>query len=103
MTISVREHPRACRGVRRARAAAGLAGFLIAALMAHRAHLPAFDVLVRALVAGVVAHVVGWRLAVAYWRAAILAELEAARRKRRAVRDDAERVLREAAAAMPQQ
>ena len=102
MTISVREHPRAQRGVRRTRAAAGLAGFLVAALLAHRAGLPSFDVLVRALIFGIVAHVVGWRLAVAYWRAAVLAELEAAHRKRTAVRENAERVLREAAAATPQ-
>ncbi len=102
MTISITGHPRAQRGVRRARAAAGLAGFLVAALMAHRASLPTFDVLVRALAAGIIAHVVAWRLAVAYWRAAILAELETARRKRHAVREDAERVLRQAAATMPQ-
>ena len=95
--MSIGAHPRAKRGVRRARSAAGLAAFIIAALVAHRANLPAFDVLIRALVAGVVAHVVAWRLAVAYWKAVIVAELEAVHRKRRAVRDNAERVLREAA------
>jgi hypothetical protein len=77
--IGISAHARAARGVRRARARAGLAGFVIAAWIAHGAGLPAFDVLLRALLTGIGAHIVGWLFAIAYWRAAILAELETAR------------------------
>ncbi len=85
VVIGIAAHPRAARGVRRARAYAGLGGFLLGAYLAHGAGLPAFDVLLRALLAGIGAHVAGWLLAIAYWRAAILAELEAARAHRDAL------------------
>lgn len=101
MNLTVAEHPRAVRGIRRARAAGGLAGFLLAAWAAHGAGLPAFDVLLRGLVAGVIAHGLAWAGAVAYWRAAIVAELEAVRRRRLSAREAADRVLRDAAAATP--
>jgi hypothetical protein len=96
-TIAVSQHPRAVRGVRRTRAAAGLAGFLVGAWLAHGAGLPAFDVLLRALLAGIGTHVAGWFFAVAYWRTAILAELEAARRRRDAAHEAADRLLRDTA------
>lgn len=100
MTIRIPDHPRAAAGVRRARGLGGLVGFLLGGWLAHRAGLPDFDVLLRALGAGIGVHCLAWLLAVAYWRAAIQAELETARaRREEAVREAADRVLREAAAA----
>jgi hypothetical protein len=95
--ITLAEHPRAVRGVRRVRALAGLAGFLVAALLAHRTGLPATDVLTRALVTGVVAHVIGWFFALVYWRAVVHAELEVVRRRRLEARRRADDVLRDTA------
>jgi hypothetical protein len=99
VTITVAEHPRAVVSVRRARALAGLAGFLLGALLAHKAALPTFDMLLRALMSGVAAHMVGWMFAIAYWRAVIQAELEVARQRRAQAREEADRVLRETAEA----
>jgi hypothetical protein len=97
--ITIAEHPRAVRGVRRVRAIAGLAGFLVAALLAHKAALPAADVLSRALIAGIGAHVAGWFFALVYWRAAIHAELEVVRRHHLQARQKADDVLRDTAQA----
>ena len=98
--LRIADHPRAAAGVRRMRGGAGLAGFVLGALLAHRAGLPGFDVLARALVCGIAAHCVGWVFAVTYWRGAMLAELEAVRaRRERAMAERADRVLRDAAAA----
>jgi type VI protein secretion system component VasK len=95
--IAVSEHPRAVRSVRRTRAAAGLAGFVVAALLAFRGGLPPTDVLTRALLTGVCLHVIGWVFALAYWRAAIRAELEVIRRRRESARSRADALLRETA------
>jgi hypothetical protein len=97
--IRIADHPRAARSIARTRATAGVVGFLIGAWLAHGAGLPSFDVLLRALVTGIGAHCVGWLAALVYWRAAIMAELEAARvRREAALAEAADRVMREAAA-----
>jgi hypothetical protein len=97
--LRIAEHPCARAGVRRARGLGGLAGFLIGAWLAHRVALPVTDVLARGLLTGIGCHVAAWLLAIAYWRAAILAELETARRSREAALEDAaDRVMRETAA-----
>jgi hypothetical protein len=82
VTIRVSDHPRAARSVARTRAMAGIAGFAFAAYLAHSAALPAFDVVLRALIAGLVLHAVAWAVSVTYWRGAILGEIEAVRLRR---------------------
>ncbi len=78
------EHPRARAGIRRAKGAAGLAAFLLVGLLALRSGLPEGDVVVRALLAGIVAYFIGWAVAVTVWRQIALAELETARKRREA-------------------
>jgi hypothetical protein len=84
LEMRLSEHPRARAGIRRAKGAAGLGAFLLVALLALRANLPAPDAAGRALIAGVIAYFVGWRVAVTVWKQIALAELEAARRRREA-------------------
>ena len=79
LAIRVGAHPRARRSIRRIRAQAGIAGFLIALLLAHQAGVPAFETLLRALAGGMVAHFATWAFAIALWRRLIVVELEAAR------------------------
>ena len=76
MKITLKEHPRARRGIRRTRGAAGLAGFMVAAYLSHKAGLTTADLLARALLMGLAGHVAGWALAVTYWRGAVLAEIK---------------------------
>jgi hypothetical protein len=100
MTIRIADHPRAVRSIARIRSLAGLIGFVIGAYLAHGAGLPAFDVVLRALLTGVGLHCVGWLAALAYWKAAIYAELEAARaRREQELAEAADRVMRMAAEA----
>ena len=76
------EHPRAKAGIRRAKGAAGLGAFLLVGLLSLRAGLPTPDAAIRALLGGVVAYFLAWRIAVTVWRQIALAELEGARRRR---------------------
>jgi hypothetical protein len=78
MKITLKEHPRAKRSIRRTRGAGGLAGFVISAYLSHKAGLTAADLLARALLMGLAGHVAGWALAVTYWRGAALAEVRQA-------------------------
>ena len=79
LAIRVGAHPRARRSIRRVRAQAGIAGFVVTLLIAHQAGVPAFETLLRALAGGVVAHFVTWAFAIALWKKLIVAELEAVR------------------------
>ncbi len=79
--VRVSDHPRARAAIRRARGWAGIAGFSIVLVLALRAGLPAFDATLRALVAGIAAHLAGWMCAIALWRRLVLAELELHRRR----------------------
>ena len=79
LAIRVGAHPRARRSIRRVRAQAGMAGFVVTLLLAQQAGVPAFETLLRALAGGVVAHFVTWAFAIALWRRLIVVELEAAR------------------------
>ncbi|HEY1778793.1 MAG TPA: hypothetical protein VGL69_20920 [Solirubrobacteraceae bacterium] len=72
---SVANHPRARASVRRIKGIGGLAGFGIAAFLAHSAGLPATSVLVRALLVGIGGYLIAWGCAVAVWRQIVLAEL----------------------------
>ena len=83
---SVANHPRAGAEVARAKAAGGLGGFALAALLSWRAHVPISDVLLRGLVAGLLAYVAAWAAAVAVWRHLVVAELRAVRARTAAER-----------------
>ena len=82
VVITIGAHPRARRSVRRARALGGLIGFLVTLVLSLRAGVPAWDATARALMAGVVVHMVAWRVSVAVWRQLMLAELEQVREHR---------------------
>lgn len=79
LEVRLCDHPRATRQIEVARSVAALGAFALAALLSHRAGLPAFDAGVRALVAGVVGYVAVWALGIAIWRHLAVAELETAR------------------------
>jgi hypothetical protein len=79
---SVANHPRAAAQVARAKAWAGLAGFLLVGWLSLQAGVPTADLLLRALAAGVGAYVLAWACAVAVWRHLVIAELRAVRRAR---------------------
>ena len=74
---SIAAHPRASYQVRRAKGWGGLAGFGIAAYLSHKAGVPAVDLGLRALVAGVAGYMLAWACAVTVWRHLVLAELRA--------------------------
>ena len=80
LVIRIGAHPRARRSIRRVRAQAGIAGFVLTLLLAHQAGVPALETLLRALAGGIVAHVVTWAFAVSLWRRLIVVELEEAHR-----------------------
>jgi hypothetical protein len=69
--IRLSTHPGAAAAVKRVRARCGLGAFLLVGLLCLHAGLPAFDAVFRALVAGIVAHVAGWFVAIAFWRQVI--------------------------------
>jgi hypothetical protein len=75
---SVANHPRARYQVRRAKGWGGIGGFAIAAYLGHQAGIPTFDVVERALAAGIVGYMLAWACAVTVWRHLVLAELKAA-------------------------
>lgn len=91
---SVANHPRAGAQVARAKSAGGLAGFLLAALLSWRAHVPTADLLLRAIAAGILTYMAAWAAAVAIWRHLVVAELRAVRARLAAER---------AAAAIPRE
>jgi hypothetical protein len=93
--IALDGHPRARAGIRRARFGGGLAMAAIAGLLAYRAGVPTEDVLIRALIAGVVGHLACWALAIAYFRAVALAEIEHAVATRGAAVEAARRAREE--------
>ena len=73
--IAVAEHPRASRFVRKAREAAGLAGFLIGGWMSLSTHSLS-GALLRALIAGLACQLVVWAAAVLLCRHLIVAEIK---------------------------
>lgn len=79
---SVANHPRAAAQVTRAKAWAGLAGFLLVGWLSLQAGVPTADLLLRALAAGIGAYLLAWACAVAIWRHLVIAELRAVRRAR---------------------
>ena len=94
--IRLSAHPRAAAAVRRVRARCGLGAFLLVGLLCLHAGLPAFDAVLRALIAGIIAHVAGWFVAIAFWRQVVRQQaIRAAEahnaRVRKAYQDAAER------------
>jgi hypothetical protein len=88
--IRLSTHPVAAASVKRARARSGLAAFVLVLLLSMHAGVPAFQATERALVAGIVAQLGGWLVAIMLWRQVIrvqmqqVAEAHAERRHRRA-------------------
>lgn len=80
---SVANHPRAAAAVRRAKGAGGLASFVLAAWLSHRAGLSTSQVVERALAAGIAGYLLAWACAVTVWRQIVLAELRTAVELRR--------------------
>jgi hypothetical protein len=76
--ISVAGHPRAAAQVRRAKGFGGVTFFLITAYFSFKAGVPADQVAVRALIAGIGGYLLAWMCAVTVWRQLVLAELRAA-------------------------
>ncbi len=92
---SVAAHPGARDAVRRVRAGAALLAAIAVGLLGLRAGVPPFDLAVRALAAGVVAHLVAWAAGIAFWRQVVLAELREEAERRRAAREAHEAERRE--------
>jgi hypothetical protein len=78
------EHPRAVRGIARAKAWGGLAGFLLGGYLSLPTQTLAGAGL-RALAAGIVCYVAAWAAAVFLWRHLVVAELRGAQQEALAV------------------
>ena len=76
--ISVAGHPHAAAQVRRAKGFGGVSFFLITAYFSFKAGVPADQVAVRALIAGIGGYLLAWMCAVTVWRQLVLAELRSA-------------------------
>jgi hypothetical protein len=85
--ISVAEHPRARRSIRRTKAWAALLGFAIVGVVSHRAGVDPFEVGVRALGAGILLYVVVWMGSVALWQRIVLQEAKSEAERRRDERE----------------
>jgi hypothetical protein len=69
--VRLSTHPGAVASVNRTRARCGLIGFAIVLALCLKAGVPAFDATLRALAAGIVAHLAGWFVAITVWRQVI--------------------------------
>jgi uncharacterized membrane protein YccC len=76
--IGLSEHPRAAYAIRRAKAGAGLVGFLIAGIGSWFAGVPVADAAMRGLAGSVAGCLVGWFAAIAVWRSLLQAEARVA-------------------------
>jgi hypothetical protein len=76
--VRLSTHPEAVASVKRIRARCGLAGFGLVLVLCLLAGVPAFDATFRALIAGIVAHLAGWYLAIVMWRQLIRQQVEQA-------------------------
>jgi hypothetical protein len=79
-SMSLAEHPRARRHIRKAKGWGGLIAFVLVGLLSHRAGVPFFESGLRALLAGAAGYAVGWGAAVLAWRHLAVAEVRAAER-----------------------
>jgi hypothetical protein len=84
--ITLRSHPAAMASIRRIRARAALAAFVVVLLLSMHKGLTLPSATARALVAGIAVQLVAWKLAVAVWRQVVLVQVRAveeAHRERR--------------------
>jgi uncharacterized membrane protein YccC len=79
--ISLRDHPRAGPGIRRAKAWGGIAGFALVLLAGMTAGGTIADGLFRGLIGGVVGYVVVWVAAQLVWSQLLRAEATNAARR----------------------
>jgi hypothetical protein len=75
--IKLSEHPRARASIVATKAWSALVAFAVVGLLSWQAGAAPFDVGLRALVAGVVAYVLAWAVAVQVWRHLAVAEVKA--------------------------
>jgi len=75
--ICVARHPRSAGAVRRAKGYGGLVGVILCSALAHGAHLPLLDALLRGLAGGVAGYLVLWALSLAVARQLVVAEVRA--------------------------
>ena len=73
--ISVAGHPRTARLVRRAKGWGGVAGVVLATLLATRAGVPALEAMLRGLAGGILGYLALWAIAVAVGRQLVIAEI----------------------------
>lgn len=93
---TIDDHPNARRSIEHTRSWAAVVSFALVTLMSVQAAVPAFDAGVRGLIAGVLAYVLAWSVAVTIWREVVRSELEAARQGVRERRVAAIEAMREA-------
>lgn len=75
--IKLAEHPRAVRHIAMAKGYGGLAGFGLIAFLSLQAGTTTPDILLRALMGGVVGYVLAWGTTVIVWRQLAVAEVRA--------------------------
>ena len=90
--VSIAEHPRATRAIRRSKAWAGLLGLVLVGVLSWRAGVAPFEVGLRALVAGILLYVVVWAASVSLWQRIVLHEAKTEAERRR---DEREALLAE--------
>jgi hypothetical protein len=80
---SLRSHPSAGPAIRRVRAAGGLGGFAVAALIGLEQGSPFAMTMLRALEVGIASQTVAWAGAVLVWKRLLIAQVGAVVRSRR--------------------
>jgi len=88
--VSLQKHPTAGPKIRRAKAWAGIAGFLLMAVVGTRHGSPLEPTLVRALIGGIAANLLVWAVSLAVVKRVLVAQATTAARSARAARDAAE-------------
>jgi hypothetical protein len=73
--ICVAGHPRSASAVRRAKGLGGLLGALLATTLAHGAHLPLLETMLRGLGGGIVGYLALWAVAITIARQLVIAEV----------------------------
>jgi hypothetical protein len=73
--VRLSTHPGAVASVKRTRARCGLIGFALVLLLCLKVGVPAWDATVRALIAGIVAQLAGWFVAISVWRQVIRSQV----------------------------
>jgi hypothetical protein len=73
--ICVSGHPRSASAVRRVKGLGGLLGALLATLLAHGAHLPFLETMLRGLAGGIVGYLGLWAVAITVARQLVIAEV----------------------------